>query len=113
MKFTIPNGRYIISNDDLDDCEAPPQQSVLAALSVLICETSQLVEVPEPMVTTFYGEVSATWRNGDRIVRVACFPDRVPILQWGDTSAPLDSYESQSDPLPRNIAARLTNLLGD
>ncbi len=95
-----------------DDDELPPPLTVVTEISGLITQASHLLtnSMPEGMVSTFYGEINVTWRNGNDIVRLACFPNRESILQFGNLAQPLGSYQSQPNPNAQNLATRLDAL---
>jgi hypothetical protein len=95
-----------------DDEETPPPPAVVQEISEVIVQASHLMtgSMPEGLVSTFYGEINVTWRNGNDIVRLACFPNRGSILQFGNLAQPLASYQSQPEPNAQNLATRLDAL---
>jgi hypothetical protein len=95
-----------------DDEEQPPTTAVIDQTSNLIRGASLLMRTPmlEGIVSTFYGEINVTWRTGDKIVRIACFPGRPSILQFGNLSQPLGSYQSQQNPNAQDLKTRLDAL---
>jgi hypothetical protein len=95
-----------------DEDESAPLPVVIEEISNLIRQASRLmtISMPEGVVSTFYGEINVTWRNGSDIVRLACFPNRSAILQFGNLSQPLGSYQSQVDPSAQDVAMRLDAL---
>jgi hypothetical protein len=99
-------------HQEQDDDEPAPSESVISEISSLIGQTSAVLDdlMPEGYASAFYGEVKVTWRRSDEIVRVACFPNRPPILQFGRLSQPLGTYQSQSNPSAKDIATRLDML---
>lgn len=98
-----------LSEQEYDDDEPAPSGAVIDQIYALIREVNKLMSgsLPEGTVSTFYGEVSVTWRSGDNIVRLACLPNRPYILQIGNLSQPLGSYQLRLDPSPHEIAAQL------
>jgi hypothetical protein len=101
--------RGVSQNQDLrDEDEAAPIQEVVERAIFLIRDADNLLGVmPSAQVSTFYGEVNITWRIGDRIVRLACFPDRPTVIQIGSLSQPIGSYRSEENPTSMLLAARL------
>jgi hypothetical protein len=101
--------------NQVDEDEAPPTPAVITQTSNLIRQagSSLRTSMPEAVVSTFYGEINVTWRNGNDIVRLACFPNRPSILQFGNLSQPLGSYQSQPDPSAEDLAERLDALTRD
>jgi hypothetical protein len=95
-----------------DEEEPAPSSEVISQVSTLVREASSLMKTPMKTgtVSTFYGEVNVTWRNGNEIVRIACFPNRSAIVQSGNLSRPLGSYQSHSSPPAQALAARLDAL---
>jgi hypothetical protein len=104
--------RDVAQNQDLrDENEAPPVQEVVTQAIFLIRDAGNLLGImPSAQVSTFYGEVNITWRTGDRIVRLACFPDRPTVIQIGSLSQPTGFYRSEENPTAMLLAARLSSL---
>ena len=69
--------------------------------------------IPQGQVSVFFGELNITWRSGDRIVRLACFPDRPGLVQTGSLSMPVGSYRSEVNPTAELLAERLDALVSD
>ncbi len=100
----------------LEDEEEPaPAPAVVEEATCLIREAGRLMRtfMREGTVSTFYGEINVTWRNGSHIVRLACFPLSPGILQFGNLAQPLGSYQSQQSPSAQDLAARLDALNGE
>lgn len=95
--------------------ETSPPRAVIEELTRLISEAVKLMatSMTEGVVSTFYGEINVTWRNVNDIVRLACFPNRPSILQFGSLSQPLGSYQSQPTPSALDLARRLDALAGE
>jgi len=52
---------------------------------------------PETTTSTWYGEVSATWQNKKKTLRLIVFPQRLPLLYvHEDTGIPLSKGKSIS-----------------
>jgi len=97
----------------LEEEEEPAPSPVVASqISELIRQARGLMRspMPEGTVSTFYGEINVTWRKGNSIVRIACFPNRQPILQFGNLSQPLGSYQSRPNPPTQDLASKLDAL---
>jgi hypothetical protein len=98
---------------DLDEDETPPLPAVVAEATRIIRQTADLMEdMPEGEVSIFFGELSVTWRAGDKIVRLACFPNRPTLIQYGSLSSPMGSYRSEGT-TPDRLAERLCELDND
>lgn len=97
-------------NLEYDDEPAPPPD-LIEEISDLVREAGSRMAGPmlEGSASTFYGEINVTWRNADEIVRLAFFPSRTPILQFGDISRPA-SYQSTENPTAADLASRLDRL---
>jgi hypothetical protein len=95
------------------DDEPEPSQAVIDQTSILVREADSLMRgtMPEGAVSTFYGEVNVTWRRDNDIVRLACFPNRPSILQFGNLSQPLDPYQSIQNPTGQDVATHLNALI--
>jgi hypothetical protein len=93
----------------LDEGETPPSPEIIRQATALIREVSAAMLTPLMVgaVSTFWGELNITWRVATEIVRVAWFPKRPAILQYGDLTKPLGSYVSETDPTPESVAKRL------
>lgn len=100
-------------NPDLrDEDEAAPSPDVIGRATRLILEADKLLGgIPSGQVATFYGELNVTWRAGNEIVRLACFPHRPSLLQVGSLELPVGSYRSDEDPSSRLLAARISDLI--
>jgi len=98
--------------DREDEDEPAPSASVISQISSLIREATALLAqpMPEGVVATFYGEINVTWRRDNNIVRLACFPNRPSILQFGNLSQPLAPYQSQQNPTAQDVARQLNAL---
>jgi hypothetical protein len=100
-----------IDPDLRDENEPAPNREVIKKTIRLIeCADELLGTMPAAQVSTFFGEINITWRAGDRIVRLACFPDRPSIVQTGSVSLPIGHYESEANPTPSLLAEKLKNL---
>lgn len=97
----------------LDEGEPPPSQNVAAELLGLIRGASHhmLIPMPTGRVSAFFGELNVVWRSGGDIVRLACFSNRPPIIQFGTISAPLGSYRSEPVATTESLARHLTALM--
>jgi hypothetical protein len=80
-----------------DEDEMAPPPPVIAEAVRIVQEAAGLLsdEMPHGRVSTFWGEVNVTWRSGENIVRLACFPNRENLVQVGSLSSPLGSYRSE------------------
>lgn len=96
-----------------EDEPAPTQQVIEQAIHLIRDADNLMVEMPSGQVSVFFGEVNVTWRAGDRIVRLACFPNRPSVIQTGYLSLPLGSYRSEPNPTAQLLAARLEALVPD
>ena len=92
---------------------APAQQVIEQAIQLIRDADGLMLEMPSGQVSVFFGEVNVTWRAGDRIVRLACFPNRPSVIQTGCLSLPLGSYRSEPNPTGQLLAARLESLVQD
>jgi hypothetical protein len=95
------------------DDEPEPSEAVIDQLSTLVRDADNLMHgsMPEGAVSTFYGEVNVTWRRDNDIVRLACFPNRPSMLQFGNLSQPLHPYQSIPSPTAEDIAIHLNALI--
>lgn len=95
------------------DDEPQPSEAVIDQLSTLVRDADTLMDgsMPEGTVATFYGEVNVTWRRDNDIVRLACFPNRPSMLQFGNLSQPLYPYQSIQSPTAEDVATRLNALI--
>ena len=103
----------IVENPELrDDDEVVPPPVVVEEANNFVKKAAELMRKPMPpgSVSTFFGELNVTWRQGDRIVRLACFPDRGAKLQYGDLSLPMGSYSLDPNPTPEALATRLDQM---
>ncbi len=91
-----------------EDEEAPPQKVVDEMIRLIRSVVEALPEMPYAQVSSFYGELSATWRDGDRIVRLATFPNRPSLLQTGSIMMPVGSFSTKSNPDPKRIAQEIS-----
>jgi hypothetical protein len=100
-----------IDPDLRDENEPAPSREVIKkAIRLIDCADELVGEMPAAQVSSFFGEINITWRAGDRIVRLACFPDRPSIVQTGSVSLPVGHYESEANPTPSLLAEKLKNL---
>ena len=84
--------------DSLDEDEPPPSENTLQHLTGLLLEAAGKLDNRLPQITKVsacYGEINATWRVGDSIVRVASFPSGKALVQWGNVSSAIGSYKSE------------------
>jgi hypothetical protein len=96
--------------ESLDEDELPPPPPVKEEAKKIISAAADLLpDMPAGKLGTFWGEVNVTWRLGDELVRLACFPDRTSIVQVGSLDAPMGSYRSEPAS-PEVLAARLEEL---
>lgn len=95
------------------DDEPAPSEPVVDQICTALRDVENLMHgsMPEGTVSTFYGEVNATWRRDNDIVRLTCFPNRPSILQFGNLSQPLGSYQSIQNPTAENVADHLSALM--
>jgi hypothetical protein len=89
---------------------APPLGVVEEAIRFVRDADELLGGVPPGQASTFYGEINVTWRSGDTIVRLACFPGGRSLIQIGSLSLPPGSYRSEENPNTMLLAARLNAL---
>jgi len=105
--------RDVATNPELrdDDEPAPPPHVVEAAIRI-VSEAFELLSDPVPTgkVGTYFGELNVTWRSGPRMVRLACFPDRPPLVQRGSLAEPLGSYRSVPDATGQTLASAIGEL---
>jgi hypothetical protein len=95
-----------------DENEPAPNCGVIQKAFQLISGVDRLLDVlPYGQVSTFFGEINVTWRGGDRIVRLACFPDRPSIVQIGSLAEPVGRYVSTENPTTEHLAEELGRLL--
>lgn len=76
------------TQDNLEDGEQPPSQKAMDDLKTLIAGASQLraSAIIGGDVVPYFGELSITWRAGDRVLRATSFSDdRLPRLDFGIT----------------------------
>jgi hypothetical protein len=98
----------VVDSDLRDEDEPAPSIKVAKKAIYLIRGAEKLLgKVPQAQVSTFYGEINISWRSGDKIVRLACFPDRPSVIQVGLLSLPIGSYRSEENPTAMLLAARL------
>lgn len=111
-KITRRIDQLVTQPELLDDDETPPLPAVADETKRLIRNAANLMH--EPMlaatVSTFFGELNVTWKSGDEVVRLACFPARPSIFQCGNLSLPMGSYSSMVNPTPRIIAEKLDRI---
>jgi hypothetical protein len=103
---------YAVVDPELrDENEPAPTCDVIQKTFQLIYGADRLLDVmPYGQVSTFFGEINVTWRDGDRIVRLACFQDRPSVVQTGSLSDPIGRYKSKANPTPLLLANELKNL---
>ena len=96
----------------LDEDEIFPSREVVEEATQFVEGLYALLDAPPPQATvgTFFGELNIAWRSGNRVVRIAFFPDRPTALTFGSLSEPVGSYRSHSNPTPSEVAAQLTAL---
>lgn len=85
------------SADVLDVDEPAPSESTISRINTLLAQAAAEFEWSVPRfskLSVCYGEINLTWRLGDSIVRLACFPSGKRVVQWGNVSAPMGSYKS-------------------
>jgi hypothetical protein len=103
--------RHVVDPDLRDEDETAPPIKVIQETVRLIRGAEKVLDgMPPGQVSTFYGEINVAWRNGDRIVRLACFPERPSVIQSGSLSLPLGSYRSEENPTPELLANRINSL---
>lgn len=93
-----------------EDEPAPPRSVVKRAVQFVRGADKLLGGVPPGQASTFYGEINVTWRSGDTIIRLACFPSGRSLIQVGSLSLPPGSYRSEENPNTMLLAARLNAL---
>jgi hypothetical protein len=95
------------------DEEPRPSEAVIEKISALIRDAGDRMHgsMPDGIVSTFYGELNVTWRRDNEIVRLACFPNRPTILQYGNLSQPLNPYQSLQNPSADDVASHLAALI--
>ncbi len=106
----------IAANPDLrDEGEPSPSHAVIEELGRLLRRAGDLMvsSMSHGQVSTFFGELNVTWRVGDKIVRLASFPNRPTILQTGRLSMPVGSYKSAANPSAGLLAEKLDSLAHD
>lgn len=103
---------YAAVDPDLrDEDESAPTFKVIQETVRLIRGAEKLLDaMPSGQVSTFYGEINITWRAGERIVRLACFPERPSVVQSGSLSLPVGSYRSEENPTAELLADRINSL---
>jgi len=103
---------HIAVDPDLrdEDESAPPLKVVQEAVELVRGAEKLLDAMPYGQVSSFYGEINITWRVGDRIVRLACFPDRSSVVQTGSLSLPLGSHRSEQNPTAEMLADKIGSL---
>jgi len=95
-----------------DEGEVPPPQIVVDRLVQLIRDAAgATLAMPHAQVSSFYGEVNVTWRIGDRIIKLAAFPDRPTLLQTGSILMQAGSFRAEPNPSPQRIADEINSLL--
>ena len=100
----------IADNQEMrDDDEPAPPQAVIGEFERLIRNAANLMKAPMPQgqISVFFGELNITWRSGERIVRLACFPNRPSMVQIGSLSLPMGSFQSEANPTPELLAEKL------
>jgi hypothetical protein len=109
---TISAIERAVQHPELDENEALPLPAVIAEAKRILRQTEaeMQMEMPEGGVSFFYGELNITWRAGEDIVRLACFPNRPALIQVGSLSAPVGSYRSETIDT-KILAAHLESLL--
>ena len=101
--------------DELEEGEPSPSRETVESLKSLIADTSRYLanEIPPGHVATFYGELSITWRRGDRMVRLASFPHTgqgCRIDCGSSAPGPLGEYSATRNVTASRLAAELTDL---
>lgn len=94
---------------DLEDEGGPPPGKVIHEVSRYVRNAYSDLHFspPSPSISCFFGEINVTWRLEERIVRLACFPKRSPILHFGETIGVPGSYRTVSNPTPESLASKL------
>jgi hypothetical protein len=103
--------------DELEEGEPLPSREAVGVLKSLIAEASSYLvsRIPLAHVSTFHGELSVTWRNGDRMVRLASFsgPKQGCRMDYGSSGPdPLGKYSCTRNVTASGLAAELTDLFG-
>jgi hypothetical protein len=90
---------FVADTTNFEEDEQPPSSQVVRQLKELVKEAAtQGAFLPHPEITTFYGELAATWKGSGRTLRLAAFSDhREPLIYF---------LEDQSEPLPRGQTIR-------
>lgn len=106
-----------VCSDD-DSYEAGEPRATVEAidgLKALLREATAVYgkEIPIGDIAPYWGEVSITWRNRGRMVRVVCFSDeRPPFLYFGPTSlGPPEHYDSDACAIGQKLAEQLDKML--
>jgi hypothetical protein len=104
----------VVSDPSLrDEDEPPPPAGVADEAIALIRDAAEKLARPmlAARVSTYYGELNITWRSGDEIVRLACFPGGRPsVIQFGSLASPFGSYKLVPNATADILADRLADL---
>lgn len=91
--------------------EQPPNGDVCQSLAALLNKTEEIYGLlPSADVSAFYGELSVTWRNGDRMVSVFVDSDGVSVHHGSLTQDGVGGYISEALDGPRSLAVKLKEL---
>ena len=73
----------VLDDDNYEEDEPRPSDAAVQELKDLIGGVENAgVEVPVPTITTYYGEVDATWRSHNRTLRLVSYSDGKPPLLY-------------------------------
>jgi hypothetical protein len=103
--------------DSLEEGEQPPAKKAIADLKTIIVEAAARADTNIPVgdVAIFFGELSVTWRYGNRMLRATTFSDpRTPRLDFGTTpEGALGTYEFDTHATGAKLVEKLQWLRAD
>ncbi len=98
-------------SDLRDEDEPAPPPSVVEEITSILEGASRISDegLPLGIASTFFGEISVTWKASSQVVRLACFPGAPSRVQTGNLSAPMGTYRSETA-TPQLLIDKLTVL---
>ncbi len=103
-------------DDSYEEGEDRPTAKAMDDLKRLLLEAAAIYDKAVPMghISPYFGELSITWRNRDKMLRATSFSEaQSPRLDFGATPSPsLGTYQFDSDATGARLAERLLWLWG-
>lgn len=101
--------------DSFEEGEAPPSPTAISDLKRVLGDALVTFrgDIPQGDVAAYFGELSITWRQGSRMLRLTSFSDgRNPRLDFGTTpDGSLGDYQFNPEATGDNLSDKLNWLL--